>query len=101
MSKRKTIGLSIIIGLSLYAGYIMGSNSQRVSVATDTAIMGRDIVRGSRWYEDSAMTGILLYTHDFMAGCTGEGGYIIPSDVCLATYEMITGDIPVINTDLF
>ncbi|MCG3204012.1 MAG: hypothetical protein KCHDKBKB_00689 [Elusimicrobia bacterium] len=104
--KRKVIGLSIIIGLSLLIGYKIGYN-RGYAVPADTtytinisqheyaisqAILKRDIIGGLKWAEDSETAGILLSVHDFIAGCTGEYGYITQSRACFDTFERITGE---------
>lgn len=103
---RKIIGLSIIIGLSLLAGYKIGYkqgfavpadttytiNVSRHEYAISQAILRRDIIGGLNWSEDSEVAGVLLSVHDFIAGCSGEYGYITQSKACFDRFAQITGE---------
>ena len=88
---------NIIIIISLFIAYTMGANSNKPAIATHDVLMERDIHGGILWAEDSAVSGLLIWLHDYKAGCTEKYGYVIPSDQCIDKYYQITGEYPVIN----
>ncbi len=105
MNIRKLIGQLIIISIALFAGYKYGygigadrvGDFTRKEFTIGAAVIRRDIMGGLPYAEDSAAAGILLSVHDYIAGCTADHGYIIPSDNCIKLYQEFTGDNPIID----